>query len=116
MQAMLQGLLNYWCLLLLCSIMLSDASYLPTTSSQRAPHLQRIAKSLEKDRHSPSAVKRNDKQRRFNQIMSRHNHYRDEQVFVEKMFRTFDMNSDQVIERDEFRAILMMLGIVSHLQ
>ncbi|ESP05133.1 hypothetical protein LOTGIDRAFT_151934 [Lottia gigantea] len=64
-------------------------------------------------RESPS--KRSDRFVSFSRFMARQSpRYRDDQLFVEKMFRLFDMNDDDVIERDEFRAILQLFGIVSH--
>ncbi|XP_012936474.2 uncharacterized protein LOC101857556 [Aplysia californica] len=95
--------------------MTASALYLPALSD-RVPQLHNIVHSLEKDRHPSPVVKRASDRAfgSFYRMMARHNRYRDDQVFVEKMFRLFDMNSDQVIERDEFRAILQLLGIINH--
>jgi len=118
---MLRLFLQSWCLAVVCSTV-TFALYLPALSDRRLPRLHNIMHSLEAKEPQQSAarvVKRASDRAMygsFYRLMTRHNRYRNDQIFVEKMFRLFDMNSDQVIERDEFRAILQLLGIINHVQ
>ncbi|XP_060583427.1 uncharacterized protein LOC132739682 isoform X2 [Ruditapes philippinarum] len=51
----------------------------------------------------------------FSKMMTRHaNRHNNDKVFVDKMFNLFDLDGDRVIERREFKAVLQILGIVSH--
>lgn len=51
----------------------------------------------------------------FSEIMTRHaNRHNNDRLFVDRMFNVFDLNNDRVIDRREFKAVLQVLGIVSH--
>ncbi|XP_045177102.2 uncharacterized protein LOC123537450 [Mercenaria mercenaria] len=51
----------------------------------------------------------------FSKMMTRHaNRHNNDKAFVDRMFNLFDLDGDRVIERREFKAVLQILGIVSH--
>ncbi|KAH3890306.1 hypothetical protein DPMN_014382 [Dreissena polymorpha] len=51
----------------------------------------------------------------FSNMMSRHaDKHKNDKAFVDRLFNIFDLDGDRVIERREFKAVLQILGIVSH--
>ncbi|WAR01136.1 hypothetical protein MAR_007694 [Mya arenaria] len=91
----------------------------PSRSTGRLPsqndlHVQyRIPRST--DSESSSWQKRQSVYKVFSNMMARHaNRHNNDRAFVDRLFNLFDLDGDRVIERREFKAVLQILGIVSH--
>ncbi|GFO20900.1 orcokinin peptides type b [Plakobranchus ocellatus] len=93
----------------------SNSSALSSWSSQRGRVISKkqLPTGQGRELHRSRRVKRSQSRywNNLRKVMARHRRYRNQQAVIEKMFKTFDMNKDQVIERDEFRAILQLLGV-----
>ncbi|RUS89968.1 hypothetical protein EGW08_002235 [Elysia chlorotica] len=98
----------------------SSSSLYSSLSSQTAlSRVRRRTRSrLSAYRHySPRYRNANKRSRRlrtnFYKVLRNHARYRSEQAAVERLFKLFDISDDNVIERDEFRAALELMGIIS---
>ncbi|KAK3772444.1 hypothetical protein RRG08_031463 [Elysia crispata] len=51
---------------------------------------------------------------RFHRVINSHRRYRSDQALAERLFLDFDINMDDVLERDEFRAGLELMGLINN--
>ncbi|KAK3608501.1 hypothetical protein CHS0354_010351 [Potamilus streckersoni] len=110
--------LFYWLYVFLSSVLAVSGYYPPIMNTFRGVRSSLPFSDLQESVADPDDVtwrKRSNGHNDFTKMLSIHAvKHKNDIAFVERMFRIFDLNGDNVIERVEFKAVLQLLGIVSH--